>query len=623
LSNLTFSDLQNPIASIHETCNCDHFKWRVFINMSSTLAVASPCGVTAHGSPSGPLQFDRLGSYPGRQVRIRNWVQIISDLRRLLRALSQGRFPIMTKTASSLRSKNKTAKRLSSQRSTTSLWIATSSRIRSPVLDKNTHADVCVVGAGIAGMTSAYLLAREGKSVVVVDKNAIARGETAYTTAHLSSEIDASYRRIVHLHGAKGAQLAAQSHTAAISEIESIITREKIDCDFERLDGYLFLAHGDSEKTLVEEFEATQSARLDVIRLDGPPFDLKLGPCLRFPRQAQFHPLKYMAGLAQAFKRLGGRLYAKTEAQEIEGGKSAKIKTQNGITITADAVVVATNTPVNDWVKMHTKQAAYRTYVIGVRVPADSIPKALYWDTEDPFHYVRLQRMADRAKVHDLLIIGGEDHKTGQDEDIENRFARLTAWGRKHFPGVKEPQFQWSGQVVESVDGLAFIGRNPGDKLNVYIATGDSGAGLTHGTIAGVLLRDLILGRDNPWTTLYDPARKSLPAALNFAKENLNVAGQYAAWVTPGDVGTPEKIKPGMGAVIRMRISKIAVYRDDAGKLYERSAVCPHLGCIVSWNSSEGSWDCPCHGSRFEPDGKVLNGPAIVPLEKVPHDSSQ
>jgi glycine/D-amino acid oxidase-like deaminating enzyme/nitrite reductase/ring-hydroxylating ferredoxin subunit len=530
----------------------------------------------------------------------------------------------MTKKTSNLPSKNKTAaKRLSSRRSTTSVWVATSSIIRSSALDKNTRADVCVVGAGIAGMTSAYLLARAGKSVVVVDKNAIARGETAYTTAHLSNEIDASYRKIVRLHGEKGAQLAAQSHTAAISEIESIIACEKIDCDFERLDGYLFLAHGDSEKTLVEEFEATQRAKLDVVRLDRPPFNLKLGPCLRFPRQAQFHPLKYMAGLARAFKRAGGRLYAKTEAKEIKGGKSAKIKTQNGITISAEAVVVATNTPVNDWVKMHTKQAAYRTYVIGVRVPAGSIPKALYWDTEDPFHYVRLQRLDERAKAHDLLIIGGEDHKTGQDEDIENRFARLLAWGRKHFPGVKEPEFRWSGQIMESVDGLAFIGRNPGDELNVYIATGDSGVGLTHGTIAGMLLRDLILGRDNPWTTLYDPARKSLRAALTFAEENLNVAGQYAAWMTPGEVGTPEEIKPGMGAVVRRGLSKIAAYRDDAGKLHERSAVCPHLGCMVSWNSTERSWDCPCHGSRFEPSGKVLNGPAIGPLEKVPHDPSQ
>ena len=530
----------------------------------------------------------------------------------------------MTKKTSSLPSKNKTArKRLSSQRSTPSVWVATASIIRSSTLDKNTNADVCVVGAGIAGMTSAYLLAREGKSVVVVDKNGIARGETAYTTAHLSSEIDASYRKIVHLHGERGAQLAAQSHSAAISEIESIVTREKIECDFERLDGYLFLAQGDTEKTLVEEFEATQRAKLDVMRLDGPPFDLKLGPCLRFPRQAQFHPLKYIGGLARAFKRAGGRLYAKTEAREIKGGKSAKIKTQNGITISADAVVVATNTPVNDWVKMHTKQAAYRTYVIGVCVPADSIPKALYWDTEDPFHYVRLQRMGDRANAHDLLIIGGEDHKTGQEEDIEDRFARLTAWGRKHFAGVKEPEFRWSGQVMESVDGLAFIGRNPGDEPNVYIATGDSGAGLTHGTIAGMLLRDLILGRENPWTSLYDPSRKSLRAALTFAEENLNAAGQYAAWMTPGEVGTPGEIGPGMGAVIRRGLSKIAVYRDDAGKSHERSAVCPHLGCIVSWNSTERSWDCPCHGSRFGPSGKVLNGPAIGPLEKAPQDSSE
>jgi glycine/D-amino acid oxidase-like deaminating enzyme len=231
----------------------------------------------------------------------------------------------MTKKTSSLPSKNKTArKRLSSRRSTPSVWVATASIIRSSTLDKNTNADVCVVGAGIAGMTSAYLLAREGKSVVVVDKNGISRGETAYTTAHLSSEIDASYRKIVQLHGEKGAQLAAQSYTAAISEIESIVTSEKIECEFERLDGYLFLAHEDSEKKLVEEFEATQRAKLDVVRLDRPPFSLKLGPCLRFPRQAQFHPLKYMAGLARSFKRAGGRLYGKTEAKEIKGASRRK-----------------------------------------------------------------------------------------------------------------------------------------------------------------------------------------------------------------------------------------------------------------------------------------------------------
>ena len=179
---------------------------------------------------------------------------------------------------------------------------------------------------------------------------------------------------------------------------------------------------------------------------------------------------------------------------------------------------------------------------------------------------------------------------------------------------VADPEFQWSGQVMNSIDGLAFIGRNPGDEPNVYMATGDSGMGLTHGTIAGILIKDLILGRDNPWTTLYDPSRRSLRAALTFAEENLNVAVQYSTWITPGEVSTAEEIKFGAGTTLRRGLSKIAAFRDDTGKLHERSAVCPHLGCIVSWNPTERSWDCPCHGSRFGPTGEVLNGPAIGPL---------
>jgi glycine/D-amino acid oxidase-like deaminating enzyme len=213
-----------------------------------------------------------------------------------------------------------------------------------------------------------------------------------------------------------------------------------------------------------------------------------------------------------------------------------KRKTSKARKVSASAIVVATNTPVNDWVKIHTKQAAYRTYVIGVPVPADSIPMALYWDTEDPFHYVRLQRVEDKKGPRDILIIGGEDHKTGQAEELENRYARLLGWGRTHFPGLPEPEYRWSGQIMDTIDGLAFIGRNAGDEKNIYIATGDSGVGLTHGTIAGMLITDLIMGRESPRTTVYDPSRKSVRGALTFAEENLNVVAQYTDWVTPGEV---------------------------------------------------------------------------------------
>jgi glycine/D-amino acid oxidase-like deaminating enzyme len=448
-----------------------------------------------------------------------------------------------------------------------SIWSATSKEPSTPTLDKNSSADVCIVGAGIAGMTTAYLLAREGKSVVILDKNQIGSGETAYTTAHLSNVIDSGYREIEVHHGAKGARLVAQSHTAAIAQIESIVAEEQIDCDFERLDGYLFFSESGSEKKIQEEWQAAKRAGLQVRKLKQSPFDLKFGPCLRFSKQAQFHPLKYLAGLARAIKRLDGRIFGGTEAKEIKGGKTVKIGTKGRAIVSADAVVVATNTPINDRGKIYTKQEPYRTYVVGAHVPRGAIPRALYWDTEDPFHYVRLQRVHSNGKALDLLIIGGEDHKTGQAEGIEGRFARLAAWGRKHFPSIKEIAFRWSGQVMESMDDIAFIGRNPKDDPNVYIVTGDSGAGITHGTIAGILLRDLIVGRDNPWVTLYDPGRKTLSATDTFARQNTQDAGEYARWLTPGEVSTVEEIKPGMGAVIHRGSSKFAVSRDDTGSL--------------------------------------------------------
>lgn len=223
-------------------------------------------------------------------------------------------------------------------------------------------------------------------------------------------------------------------------------------------------------------------------------------------------------------------------------------------------------------------------------------------------------RRTTRSPDRDILIVGGEDHKTGQADNAEDRHARLANWARSRFPQMETVEFTWVGQVMESIDGLAFIGRNPLDKENVFIATGDSGMGMTHGTIAGILLTDLILGRENPWATLYDPSRKTLLAAGEFAKEAVNMAAQYADWVTGGDVSSTDEIADDSGAVMRRGLSKIAVHRDAHGKLHELSAVCPHLGCIVRWNASEKTWDCPCHGSRFGKLGKVINGPANTDL---------
>ena len=503
-----------------------------------------------------------------------------------------------------------------------SLWAATVKTPHYPPLRENTHADVCIIGAGIAGLTTAYLLTRAGQSVVVLDDGPPAGGMTCVTTAHLTIELDYRYARIERLHGEQGARLAYESHAAAIDRIEEIVRSEHIDCDFERLDGYLLLSPGDDEKILDEEMAALRRAGMfGVIKLNqGPTSTFESMPCLRFPNQAQFHPLKYTAALARAIEREGGRIFEGTHADRIDGGQPARTKA-GPHTVTAGSVVVATNTPVNDKVAIHTKQVAYMSYVIGAHVPHGSVPKALYWDTQDPYHYVRLARGREVAggPEHDFLIAGGEDHKTGQADDRGERHARLETWARERFPLMGQVEFTWAGQLMQTIDGLAFIGRNPLDEQNVFIATGDSGTGMTHGTIAGILLTDLILGRANPWTTLYDPSRKTLRAAGTYVGEALNMAAQYTDWASGGEVGTAEEIPPDSGGVLRRGLTKVAVYRDAQGRTHELSAVCVHLGCIVRWNAVERTWDCPCHGSQFDKLGKVIHGPAnkdLAPIDK-------
>ena len=492
-----------------------------------------------------------------------------------------------------------------------SLWAATATMPLYAPLKKSLRVDVCIVGGGVSGLTTAYLLVEAGKSVAVIDDSRLAGGMTEVTTAHLSTALDKRYVDLEGLHGEDGAQKAAESHRAAIDRIEAIVVKEKIDCDFERLDGYLFLPPHESEDLLDQELAAARRAGLPGVRkLKRAPLEsFDTGPCLRFPNQGQFHPLKYLAGVARAIERKGGLIHTGTHVDGIEGGSPARIKAGRHV-VTADAVVVATNTPINDWVVLHTKLAASMSYVITAPVPRGSVTAALYWDTEDPYHYVRLQRTDES----DLLIVGGEDHRTGQAQDTQERHGRLEAWARERFPSMGPVAFRWAGQVMNSIDGLAFIGRNPMDKENVFVVTGDSGLGMTHGTIAGLLLTDLILGKANPWKALYEPSRKPLRAGMAYVKGALNIAAQYSDWVTGGDVDSEDAISKDSGAILRRGTAKIAAYRDAAGVLHERSAVCPHLGCIVGWNQNEKTWDCPCHGSRFDKLGKVFNGPANADL---------
>lgn len=484
------------------------------------------------------------------------------------------------------------------------------------------RADVCIVGAGIAGMSVAYLLAREGKSVIVLDHGGVGSGETGRTTAHLSNVIDDRYTEMICLHGKEGAHLAAESHTAAIDLIEAIVTAEQIDCDFVRVDGLLFLGQGDKVRLLEEELEAARSVGLaDAGLLARVPLrGYEAGPCIRFPRQAQFHPLNYLSGLTRAIERHGGRIYGNAHVTSVQGGSQVRVETEGGPVITANAAVVATNSPINDLVITHLKQTPWRTYVIAARVPRGTVTPALFWDTAKPYHYARLEYGPEATGDYDLLIVGGEDHRAGEsdEEDQALRWARLEQWARTHWPTMGKVIYRWSGQVMETIDGLAFIGRTPSGDPNVYIATGDSGMGMTHGAIAGILLSDLILRGNHPWQKLYDPLRLKLGAAMEMARADAATAvAAVMGYVGAADVASTDDIASGEGALVREGVSKIAAYRDQAGILSRYSAVCPHMGCIVEWNPGEKIWVCPCHGSRFDKYGRVVNGPATSDLQPV------
>ncbi len=499
---------------------------------------------------------------------------------------------------------------------TRSLWMDVEMPATEP-LAHGVRCDVCVVGAGIAGLSTAYQLARAGAHVVVLDEGPIGRGETGRTTAHLSNALDDRYEWLERVHSPERARLAAESHTAAIDCIEAICREESIDCDFLRVDGFLFAHDARHVAELDRELAAAERAGVEVEREGASCFSFTdTGPCLRFRRQAVFHPLRYLAGLARAVARWGGSIHTGVRVIDVESGAPCRVITEGGIAVLAERVVVATNVPVHARFAVHTKQTAYRSYVAAFEVPTGTIPNALYWDTAHPYHYVRIAPTPDPEVEH--LIVGGEDHRTGQEVDATLPWRRLEQWTRAIFPMAGAIDHLWSGQIIEPVDGLAYIGRSPGmSHPGVFLATGDSGNGLTHGTIAGMLLRDLIVGRDNPWDEVYDPGRVLARALPRLARDNLKTAAQYADWLRTGEVHSAAEVARGSGAVLRRGLKPIAVYKDESGTIVERSAVCTHLGGVVSWNPGERTWDCPCHGSRFDRFGHVLNGPAVKPLAMV------
>jgi len=494
-----------------------------------------------------------------------------------------------------------------------SYWFSDAEPLEFPALQENRSADILIIGAGITGLLAAYCLSKAGKKVLIVDAAAqMGGGETGCTTAHLTWVIDSGYAEIRKFFGIENARLVLESHKIAVDFIENIIREEKIDCDFKRVDAYAFLGPKDKKEVFEQELKTLHGLGATEARLEPKaPFDFfDTGICLLYPHQAQFHPLKFLSGLVKSIKKNGGEIFGSAHISHIETGK---VKTEKGNEIIARQIIVATHSPIKN-ILFFLKEAAYRTYAIACKIKKNEVPAGLYWDTADPYHYMRTQPVDDKS---DLLIVGGGDHKTGQNDDYEATLDNLESWAKENFPMFKKTDYAWSGQVIMPEDGLAFIGPSPYHK-GIYIATGYAGNGMTYAAIAALIFRDILFGKKNEWAELYNPTRKNLDGTGNFLKENLNMVKEMiSGHLERGDIENSEQLSNGEGAIITKGLAHLAVYRDDKGQLHSSSANCTHLGCVVQWNAAQKTFDCPCHGSRFSGKGEVLCGPAIRNLKNT------
>ena len=491
----------------------------------------------------------------------------------------------------------------------TSLWSATATSPTFPPLMADQEVDVVIVGGGITGLTAALLLATTGKRVALVEARRIGSGVSYRTTAHLTEAVDTRYQAIESDFGKEGARLVAQSSRAAIDKISGIVGAFSIPCELVRRSGYLYTEKDSDVATLREEHDAARRAGLAVDLLGEAPLPFATKAALRFPDQAQLHIVRYLASVATSAQAKGAMIHEESRVVAIEDGEPCVVHLEHGPTIRAEHVFVATHAPLN-LVFLQTKVAAYRSYVLAFRDV--KIPDGLFWDTEDPYHYFSTFGIDGVP----YLLVGGEDHKTGAEANTGKHLDALSTWTKARVE-VPEPSHRWSAQVEEPVDGLPFIGRNSMSE-HVYVATGFSGNGTTFGTIAAMIVSDLVNGIVSPWADLYAATRiKPITSAATYVGENVDFPLHLVSdRLHPAEAKSPADIRPGEGKTIRVRGERLAAYRDPQGALHAVSSVCTHLGCLVKFNGAEKTWDCPCHGSRFGIDGSVLDGPATRPLAR-------
>ncbi len=498
-----------------------------------------------------------------------------------------------------------------------SYWMDTVPPTPHPALDGDVEVDVAVVGGGIAGLCTAWELARAGRSVAVLEADRVAAGTTGYTTAKLSALHGLVYARLRRTHGVEGARLYARSQQEAVEHVAEVSAELGIDCDLERVPAYSYVESADRVDQVRAEVDAAREAGLPAsFTTDtGLPFDV--AGAVRVTGQAQFHPRKYLLALVADLLDRGGQVYERARVVGLDEGSPCRVTAENGATVTARDIVVATHYPVFDRALMFSRLEPHRELVVAGPLPADRAPGGAYLTSEQNTRSVRTAPLDEGRR---LLIVTGEVFKPGTG-DTEESYLRLAEWARERF-GVEEITHRWAAQDNHTTDRVPYVGLfHPGTR-HVWVATGYGAWGMSNGVMSGRLLASLITGGSAPWAELYDPRRlRGLRDAPAFFKLQASVARHFIGdRVATTHVDSVDEIPPGSGAVVRVHGRRCAVYRDDSGGVHAVSARCTHLGCIVAFNAAEEAWECPCHGSRFGVDGRVVHGPATRPLEPVDVD---
>ncbi len=480
--------------------------------------------------------------------------------------------------------------------------------------------DVIVVGGGSTGLSAAYFLKKAGQRVAVLERGRLGHGDVGMTTAHLTAVTDTPLSDLVSSFGEENARRIWDAGEVAIDAIETIVRTHDIDCGFQRVPGFLTASlfgdadrlESDTEK--LKEIEAT-AKKLGIAARYKATVPVYARPGVVFANQAIFDPLKYLAGLAREIEGEGSHIFEKSEVTDFKD--EPLTLSGNGFNFRCHRVIVATHVPLMGKTSLpsatlfQTKIAPYSSYVVGAKLPGTGHKQVSLWDLSDPYFYLRIEQRDDSG----YAIFGGLDHKTGQADDGRDRYAQLKEILTGMLPEAKV-DCQWSGQVVETHDGLPFIGEI---STNQFIATGYSGNGITFGTTAALMATDYVFGRQNRWAELFSPHRKEVHSGglWNYVKENFDFP-MYRMKDTfaPAEADSVSEVRAGEGKVVKIDGEKVACYRNKSGQLQQVSAVCTHMGCTVKFNSAEATWDCPCHGSRFQPNGDVISGPAEEPLAK-------